>query len=483
DRSCTVEGFGEAGYPLGASPRFFLEPKGLLFCAAKQAAKPFFLNINISDPHKPFYNEGGRPDPNVPSRVFTAEEVPVPGFLFDDPVVRAELALYYSSVRRADDCLQQVLTALEESGEAKSTVIFFLSDHGMPLPFAKTQLYFHSTRTPWMVHWPGVTKGNSVDDQHMISAVDLLPTLLDVVGIAHPEGMDGRSFAPVLRGERQAGRDFIIAEYNENAGGDRSPMRSVITKDFAYIFSPWSNGERIMATATKGTQTYRRMKELAGSSEEIRERLDMIDHRVLEELYNYATDPDARSNLASNPQYAQEYKTLTTTLESWMVRTGDPMLEIFRNRTDVQRREAFMADAAKQAAERKKPKRARQVAGRAAKASTPASAPRRGEMSLFKVEIPTGLRQGQAFDVTVNYQLAPDQGELPLQVTLKQAGSNQRIERKIVTISGKGTATVRFDMPADLAAPRITVAAFVGKDINSNLQRYNSPPIAVQPAR
>ena len=34
------------------------------------------MNVNISDPHKPFYNEDGRGDPNVPSRIFTAEEVP-----------------------------------------------------------------------------------------------------------------------------------------------------------------------------------------------------------------------------------------------------------------------------------------------------------------------------------------------------------------------------------------------------------------------
>jgi len=89
--------------------------------AAKKAAQPFFLNINISDPHKPFYNDAklkGRPDANVPSRVFTAAEVPVPGFLPDDPEVRGELALYYSSVRRADDSVGHVLRALEESGEA-----------------------------------------------------------------------------------------------------------------------------------------------------------------------------------------------------------------------------------------------------------------------------------------------------------------------------------------------------------------------------
>ena len=59
-------------------------------------------------------------------------------FFFEDEAVREELALYYSSVRRADDCLNQVLRALKKSGEWDNTMIIFLSDHGMPLPFAKT---------------------------------------------------------------------------------------------------------------------------------------------------------------------------------------------------------------------------------------------------------------------------------------------------------------------------------------------------------
>ena len=62
----------------------------------------------------------------MPSRIFTAGEVPIPGFLFDDPKVREELALYYSSVRRADDCVGEILKALDASGEANNTLVMFL---------------------------------------------------------------------------------------------------------------------------------------------------------------------------------------------------------------------------------------------------------------------------------------------------------------------------------------------------------------------
>jgi N-sulfoglucosamine sulfohydrolase len=319
---------------------------------AKKAGKPFALNLNISDPHKPFWNEDGQPEVNKPSRTFTAAEVPVPGFLPDDPQVRAELALYYSSVRRGDDCLGEILRALRESGEDERTVIFFLSDHGMPLPFAKTQLYFHSTRTPWMIRWPGVTQPGAVDDTHLVSGVDLLPTLLDVVGIAHPPGMDGRSFAPVLRGEQQAGRDYVVTEYNENSGGHRHPMRALMTRDYVYLFNPWSNGTRAMATATKGTVTYRRMQSLAKTDAAVAARLKLFDHRVPEELYRNTDDIDALRNLIASPEHRAVRDRLTGMLDAWMVKTGDGMLEVFRHRDDPAAREAYMKKVEAEAAAR-----------------------------------------------------------------------------------------------------------------------------------
>lgn len=331
---------------------------------ARSAGKPFCLVVNISDPHKPFYAMGKRGnvvrDPNRPSRIFAPHEVPIPGFLFDDPAVRKELSHYYSSVRRADDCLGAVLEALDKSGEANRTFVMFLSDHGMPFPFAKTQLYHHSTRTPLVVRWPGVTKAGAVDRTHLVSAVDFLPTLLGVAGIPHPEGLDGRSFAPLLRGQAQDDRDFIFKEYNENAGGSREPMRAVQTRRYLYLFNPWSNGERNMATATKGTVTYRRMKQLAPSDPAIAARLHLIDHRVLEEFYNVENDPDCLKNLIDNPALKGDIDQLRISLEEWMVKTSDPLLDVFRNLHDAAYREAYMKKVEAESAARRKSKRRKQ---------------------------------------------------------------------------------------------------------------------------
>ena len=341
---------GTAAHPKNPESYYLSTQHGI--ARAKQAGKPFCFNLNISDPHKPFYNEDGQSEVNKPSRVYTPAEITVPGFLPDDPKVREELALYYSTVRRGDDSLGAIFRALKESGEDARTLIIFLSDHGMPLPFAKTQLYFHSTRTPLMVRWPGVTKPATVDDRHLVSAVDLLPTLLEIVAVPAPAGMDGRSFAPVLRGETQTGRDFIVAEYNENSGGNRHPMRTIITKDYAYLFNPWSNGTRAMATATKGTATYRRMVALAKTDHAVAARLDLFEHRVPEELFNYAIDPDALKNLVADPAHRGPRDALIATLDAWMVQTRDPMLSVFRARHDPAAREAYMEAVVAEAAER-----------------------------------------------------------------------------------------------------------------------------------
>ncbi|MCF7790317.1 MAG: sulfatase [Prosthecobacter sp.] len=444
--------------------------------AAKKAEKPFCLLLNIADPHKPFYAEGKKgetiPDKNVPSKVFTPEEVPVPGFLPDDPIVRKELSHYYSSVRRADDGVGSILAALHDSGEDENTIIVFLSDHGMPLPFAKTQLYHHSTRTPLMIRWPGVTKPGAVDDEHMISTVDLLPTILDMLNIASPGGFDGSSFTAVLKGEKQPpGRTMIFKEHNENAGGQNTPMRAVQTKDFVYIFSPWSNGTRVMSGATNGTSTCRQMRVLARTNEQIAARIDLFDHRVPEEAYEVSYDPDALTNLIAKPENATQVADLEKAMEDWMVKTKDPLLEVFRHRDDAAFREQFV----KQLESKQMNKQQRTAANRAAKES---SAPAKPE-ALIVLEVPATITPGQKATVKLTHHFPADLGEKSVQVTLK-GGDNSRIERKQVKASGDGVIEVTFDIPATVPGGKVIFAALVGNGIKDALQHLQARPVAVK---
>jgi len=277
--------------------------------------------------------------------VFAADEVPVPGFLPDDDVIRKELAHYYSSVRRADDCFHEVMTVLQASGQADNTFVMFFSDHGMPLPFAKTQLYHHSTHTPLIVRWPGVTKPGSADKQHLVSAVDFLPTLLDVMGHQHPapKRLHGRSFAPVIRAESQAGRDHVVLQYNENSGRWRHPMRGIQTREYLYLYNPWSDGKRKFATATTGTMAYRQMLKRANNEPDIAARLKLFDHRVIEELYNVQSDPDCLRNLIDHPDYQPTLDRLRTRLAEELLAVNDPVAPLLQAHDDVSLRQTYMA--------------------------------------------------------------------------------------------------------------------------------------------
>ena len=313
---------------------------------AKSAGKPFLLLMNIADPHVPFFGLDrtgvSRDDAFVPSRIYGPEEVSVPGFLTDDPVIRQELSHYYSSVRRADDAVGSILLALEKSDEANNTLVMFLSDHGMPFPFAKTQLYHHSTRTPLIFRWPDVVKADSVDTEHMVSAVDLLPTLLESIGSEIPSGVQGRTLLPLLKGELQSGRDKVFKEYNENSAGLRTPMRAVETSQFLYIFNPWSDGSRTMFSATNATATHKRMVEIAEDNMDAADRLMLLKYRVLEEFYDIRLDPDCLVNLIDDPAYQAEIQKLREALADWMRDTKDPMLTAFVDRQNPKAVATFM---------------------------------------------------------------------------------------------------------------------------------------------
>ena len=125
-------------------------------------------------------------------------------------------------------------------------------------------------------------------------------------------------------------------EYNENAGGFRNPMRGVQTHQYLYLFNPWSNGKRTMATATNGTATWKRMLLLAKQNENIKKRVDVMRFRTTEELYDINKDPDCLHNLAQSKDHQNTIKSLRKTLQKWMKETNDHALVSFEpNNSEV----------------------------------------------------------------------------------------------------------------------------------------------------
>ena len=336
----------------GRNPQLYYQHARSFFGQAAEQGKSFFLMANSHDPHRPFHgSEQERASfANVlkaipaPSRVYKPEDIEVPGFLLDLPDVRKEIAQYYCSVRRCDDTVGAVMRALRESGQASNTLVMFLSDNGMSLPFAKTNCYLNSTRTPWIAVWPGRAKSGIVDNGHFISGIDFMPTALDAAGLPQPKGMDGTSFLPVLLGKRQPQRDKVFTQFHETSGRNRYPMRCVQNERFGYIFNPWSDGRRVFRNESQSGLTFNAMKAAAGTNNSIAARVKLFQYRLVEEFYDFKNDPDALRNLIDDPSYKEDIQKMRDALLAWMKKTGDPALEAFENRTLPKALSKFMAE-------------------------------------------------------------------------------------------------------------------------------------------
>jgi N-sulfoglucosamine sulfohydrolase len=318
----------------GRNPDLYYQRSQVFLKESRDAKKPFYFMVNSHDPHRPYCN----PDKltkgaAMPSRVYKPEDVHVPGFLPDLPGVRAELATYLNSTRRLDDTFGKVMQALKESGEADNTLVLFITDNGIAVPFAKCNTWFHSSRSPLLVRWPGVVKPGTRDDTHFVSVVDFFPTFMAVTGVDGPIGLDGRSFLPLLKGETQDGREHVFTQIDSKAGGAAVPMRCVQNENFGYIYNPFSDGKYWYRNNNEGL-TMAAMKKAAETDPKIQARVDLFRYRVPEEFYDLKSDPDCLHNLINEPAHAATVKALQARLVAQMRKTEDPMLAAFLHRHD-----------------------------------------------------------------------------------------------------------------------------------------------------
>jgi N-sulfoglucosamine sulfohydrolase len=304
---------------------------------ARAEGRPFFHNVNCYDPHRPFIGMKGPDDlaeGEPPSRWIKTEEITeVPGFLEDLPEVRRELAGYYTNVRRLDDAVGAVLAVLKEEGVADNTlVVFYGGDHGMSFPFAKSNNYENSSRGALIIRWPGVTQPGSVDREHMVTTLDFMPTLLEAARLPAVPNIDGRSFLPLLKGERLSGWDHVFTFYNAAFGNNWLPMRCMRTKERSYIWNAWSNGKKKYQTENMAGLTWKAMLAAAESDPAIKSRADMNSFRVPEEFYDLAMDRNERNNLIADPSRQGEIESMRQALLEVMQSTGDPFAPAFADR-------------------------------------------------------------------------------------------------------------------------------------------------------
>ncbi|MDO8588805.1 MAG: sulfatase [Armatimonadota bacterium] len=317
----------------GRDPDAYYKFSKRFFEQAKSADKPFFLMANSQDPHRPFPDvETDKAQGRRVSRYYKPEEAQVPRFLPQNvPGLRAEVAQYFTAVHRCDETVGQVLRALKETGAEENTIVIFLSDNGMAFPFAKTNCYETSNRTPLIVRWPGRVKP-SVNHDDYVSGIDLMPTLLDAIGLPMVRGMDGTSFVPLLERRKQAGRDHVFTFFSTTSAKMDFPMRCVRNERHSFIYNTWSDGKKEFRNESRGSASFRAMQAAAKSDDKLAKEIEFYLHRVPEEFYDLKSDPYEKNNLIDAPEHKDVITKMRAQMLDMMVSTKDLLLEGFRKR-------------------------------------------------------------------------------------------------------------------------------------------------------
>lgn len=274
------------------------------FLDARPSDKPFFLWANFSDPHHVWNApESYRPDPN---------SLQLPPHLPDLPGVRQQFADYCAEVNRLDENVGGVLKVLAERGLETNTIILFAGDNGAALPHGKGSLYDPGSNVPLLIKGPGIRKG--LDVSVLMSGEDIAPTLLDAVGIRPHEQMTGRSFWPLLIGEKFLPNRYIFVERGphgsapvsvdmSSSGYDLS--RSVRSDRYKLIYNctPWIPYSPVDSAGGAAWSEIKKAQEDSTLPASLASTY-FTQPRPVYELYDLEQDPAELVNLAGRKEVA-----------------------------------------------------------------------------------------------------------------------------------------------------------------------------------
>lgn len=267
--------------------------------------RPFYLSVHYNAPHRPWL--GAHPEELVKSYdscPFTScpQEPEHPWYRYPDKDgaydnsaanIRDNLKGYFGAVTGMDAGIGRLLARLDELRLRENTLVVFLSDNGYNCGHHgvwgkgnstfPANMYDTSIKVPAIFRHPGRIPAGKVSAA-MASGYDIMPTLLDWVGLENPEAakLPGHSLRAVLLGAQTGGGDQVVVcdEYG--------PTRMVRTREWKYVH-----------------------------------RYPFGPH----EFYDLKRDPAEKDNLIADPAQVAVLRDLKHRLESWFVRYVDPNID------------------------------------------------------------------------------------------------------------------------------------------------------------
>ena len=203
----------------------FVAQRTIEYLRQQDRRQPFLCIAGFYSPHAPWvvpqqfldlYDRESLSLPNYPPEI-DAQRPTAPSQKFSDAQLRSAKHGYYAMISEVDYHIGRILQTLDECGLSDDTIIVFTSDHGEwlgdHLRFAKGYPGDDSTRRVAIIFKvPQAPTQCTVS--HLVGAVDILPTLLDLIGVQIPPHLQGHSIAPLLLGREYAPRDAVLTEGN-----------------------------------------------------------------------------------------------------------------------------------------------------------------------------------------------------------------------------------------------------------------------------
>ena len=267
--------------------------------------RPFLLWVDSFDPHEPWdppsvwekkpcpYNPEWKGNP-----ILLAPWTPVEGRITDEECEHVR-ALYAENIELVDRRIGMLLDSIRDQGLWDETMIIITSDHGQPMGKGehghgimrkcRPWPYEELVHVPLLMHIPGMEGGKRI--KSFVQNVDLAPTMLDALdlfgegmdsGYGFPvfgtEDMQGQSLLPLIRGEVDKIRDFVIAGYYGMSW-------SIITEDYSYIHWILKDASHLDYTSTENPGKETMENEAmwsctAGAKQEVPDSDELYDRRT-----------------------------------------------------------------------------------------------------------------------------------------------------------------------------------------------------------
>jgi hypothetical protein len=242
----------------------------------------------------------------------------------DSPEVRQDFASYYTLMEQMDGEVAAHLTALESSGLAEDTIVFYYSDNGGVLPRSKRYCYDEGLRVgliarfpPKWAHLAPAAAGSTISTP--VSLIDLAPTVLTIAGLDPPAHMQGVS---LVRAKRQ--RSPYVFGLRNRMDERYDMVRTVRDERYRYIrnYAPHRPyGQHQAFEWQMGSYRAWQTAYLAGRLNEVQARF--FGEKPTEEFYDLSEDPDQVENLVGVPAHRERIAAMRAALDAHLLAIND----------------------------------------------------------------------------------------------------------------------------------------------------------------